>query len=73
MKYAKIYYQKVNSNTKRKFFTMDLEKETKRIDLNAKFFGIDTLLLMENAGRCVAEECKNFSKILIFSHPKNQR
>jgi len=66
VKYAKIYYQKVNSNTKRKFFTMDLEKETKRIDLNAKFFGIDTLLLMENAGRCVAEECKNFSKILIF-------
>ncbi|PKP59389.1 MAG: bifunctional ADP-dependent NAD(P)H-hydrate dehydratase/NAD(P)H-hydrate epimerase [Candidatus Altiarchaeales archaeon HGW-Altiarchaeales-1] len=45
---------------------MDLEKETKRTDLNAKFFGIDTLLLMENAGKCVAEECKNFDKILIF-------
>jgi len=45
---------------------MDLEKETKRIDLNAKFFGIDTLLLMENAGRSIADKCKNFSKILIF-------
>ncbi|MDI6730709.1 MAG: NAD(P)H-hydrate dehydratase [Candidatus Altarchaeum sp.] len=45
---------------------MDLKKETKRIDLNAKFFGIDALFLMENAGRCVAEECKNFNKILIF-------
>lgn len=45
---------------------MDVEKETKRIDLNAKFFGIDTLLLMENAGRGIAEECKNFNKILIF-------
>ncbi|MFN3527705.1 MAG: NAD(P)H-hydrate epimerase, partial [Candidatus Altarchaeaceae archaeon] len=43
-------------------------KETKRIDLNAKYFGIDTLLLMENAGRNVAEECikRNFDKILIF-------
>ncbi|OQX21679.1 MAG: hypothetical protein BWK75_02645, partial [Candidatus Altiarchaeales archaeon A3] len=45
---------------------MNLEKETKRTDLNAKFFGIETLILMENAGRCIAEECKNFNKILIF-------
>lgn len=45
---------------------MNPEKETKKIDLNAKFFGIDTLLLMENAGRCVADECKDFKKVLIF-------
>lgn len=43
-------------------------KETKRIDLNAKYFGIDTILLMENAGRNVAEECvkRNFERIAIF-------
>lgn len=45
---------------------MDLEKETKRTDLNAKFFGIDTVLLMENAGRSIADECINFNKFLIF-------
>jgi len=45
---------------------MNLEKETKRTDLNAKFFGIEPLILMENAGRSVAEECKNFDNILIF-------
>jgi len=45
---------------------MDSKKETKRTDLNAKFFGIEPLILMENAGRDVAEECENFSKILIF-------
>jgi len=45
---------------------MDIEKETKRLDLNAKFFGIDPLILMENAGRNIAEECEKFNKILIF-------
>lgn len=45
---------------------MDPKKETKRIDLNAKFFGIEPLILMENAGRGVAEECENFNRILIF-------
>ncbi len=30
-------------------------EEMKAIDLNAEFLGVSRLLLMENAGRCVAD------------------
>jgi len=45
----------------------DESKLTKLADINAKYFGIDPLILMENAGKAIALQCMEYNKILIFS------
>ncbi len=36
--------------------TSEIEKRTKVLDVNARYFGLETLVLMENAGRGAADE-----------------
>jgi len=41
--------------------------KSKVLDINARYLGVPTLLLMENAGRKIADECESFKNIVIFS------
>ncbi|MEM4347307.1 MAG: NAD(P)H-hydrate dehydratase [Candidatus Altiarchaeota archaeon] len=45
---------------------MEISELTKIIDINSKYLGISTELLMENAGRELAKEAENFSSVAIF-------
>ena len=40
--------------------------DTRAIDINCKYLGISTLQLMENAGKEIAREAKNYGRIAIF-------
>jgi len=45
-------------------------EDMRRLDENCKFFGIDTLRLMENAGRAVADAVKDVcegGKVAVFA------
>ena len=50
--------------------TSEIEKRTKVLDVNSRYFGLETLVLMENAGRGAADEisrrCGKGEKIGIF-------
>ncbi|MFH1789196.1 MAG: NAD(P)H-hydrate epimerase, partial [Candidatus Altiarchaeota archaeon] len=41
--------------------------DSQAIDANARYLGVPTLLLMENAGRAIADECAQYKKIAVFS------
>jgi hydroxyethylthiazole kinase-like uncharacterized protein yjeF len=41
--------------------------DSRALDLNAAALGVPVALLMENAGRAVAEECRGFSRIAVFA------
>ncbi|MFH0861039.1 MAG: NAD(P)H-hydrate dehydratase [Candidatus Altiarchaeota archaeon] len=40
--------------------------DSRAVDVNCEYLGIDRLLLMENAGREIASKCKDFDRISIF-------
>ena len=58
-----------------KFDLREAAKRTKILDVNARYFGLETSVLMENAGRGVADEISrrfgNGKKIGIFCGPGN--
>lgn len=43
------------------------ELDSKAVDINARYLGIPTILLMENAGRKIADECLEHKKIAVFA------
>lgn len=46
---------------------MDIAQRSKAIDMNAAYLGVDTLLLMENAGGKMAERCQKYDSVAVFA------
>lgn len=67
--------EKNSSTMNGKFDLREAAKRTKILDVNARYFGLETSVLMENAGRGVADEISrrfgNGKKIGIFCGPGN--